>query len=65
MEKNKDLIRCTNCWEGFDWKESQPGDRNGECPRCRRRGQVIQGGFLVFSPEEVANSEDRASKTLH
>jgi len=65
MEKNKDLIRCTNCWEGFDWEENPPGDVTGECPRCSTKGQVIQGGFLVFNPEEVGNLEDRANKTLH
>lgn len=65
MDKNKDLIRCTNCWEGFDRKENPPGDLSGECPRCGRKGQIIESGFLVFSPEEVGKLEDRASKTLH
>jgi hypothetical protein len=25
MEKTRDLTRCTNCWEGFDWQPSQMG----------------------------------------
>jgi hypothetical protein len=47
MEKNKDLIRCTNCWEGFDWEEIPPGDVAGKCPRGGTKGKVTQGGFLV------------------
>lgn len=52
MEKNKDLIRCTNCWEGFDWEENPPGDVAGKCPRCGTKGQVTQGGFLVSSASQ-------------
>jgi hypothetical protein len=48
MEKIRDLVRCTNCWEGFDWLQSRSGDRSGECPCCGRIGQVIHGGFLIF-----------------
>ncbi len=60
MGKIKDLVRCTNCWEGFDWQQAQPGIRDCECPRCGRKGQVIQGGFLVFAPDRAGNSEDLA-----
>src|SRR6266508_234407 len=42
--KIKDPVRCTNCWEGFDWQRAQPGNRDCDCPRCGRKGQVIQGG---------------------
>lgn len=52
MEKNKDLIRCTNCWEGFDWEENPPADLTGNCPRCGTKGQVTQGGFLVSSASQ-------------
>lgn len=60
MAKNNDLVRCTNCWEGLDWQEAQPGNRDCECPRCGRKGQVIQGGFLVFTPEASIELSDHA-----
>jgi DNA-directed RNA polymerase subunit RPC12/RpoP len=61
METNKELhVRCTNCWEGFDWQQSPTGDRSGECPRCGGKGQVIKGGFLVFAAEQRRNSEGHA-----
>lgn len=41
MEKNKDLIRCTNCWEGFDWEEN-PLDDMGDGPdRLPGVGQTV------------------------
>jgi hypothetical protein len=50
MEKDQEInVRCTNCWEGFNWQQSRTGDPSSECPRCGSNGQVIQGGFLVCS----------------
>lgn len=57
MEKIKDLVRCTNCIES---QVAQPSNREFECPRCGRKGEVIQGGFLVFAPEASIESSDRA-----
>jgi NAD-dependent SIR2 family protein deacetylase len=58
METIKDLVRCTNCWEGIDREQGRADDRSGECPRCGRNGQVIRGGFLVFVEEKRGNSEN-------
>jgi Zn finger protein HypA/HybF involved in hydrogenase expression len=58
MAQSNDLVRCTNCWEGIEWQHSQRGDWKCQCPRCGLKGQVIQGGFLVFTAEQKGNSED-------
>jgi Zn finger protein HypA/HybF involved in hydrogenase expression len=61
METVNDLVRCVNCWEGFEW-QSKSDERTGRCPRCGKEGEVIDGGFLVFAPKESNHPADHARR---
>jgi hypothetical protein len=65
MKKDQDIVRCTNCWEGFDWQQIQAGERSGECPRCGRGGRSFKAVSLSLLWKSEVTRKTMSGKVLN